>query len=52
MPGKPVFGPISNEEFSSEDSKKELEAVNLIKICVKIKKRTCANGSRHKRYLK
>ena len=30
MPGKPVFGPISNEELSGEDGNKELEALNLI----------------------
>ena len=31
MPGKPVLGPINNEELSIEDRKKSLAAVNLIK---------------------
>ena len=54
MPGKPVFGPIDNEELISEDMKKALEAVKLIKekLFGKIKGRTCANGGLQKRYLK
>ena len=53
MPGNPVFGTISNEELSDKDMKKSPEAVNLIKEkrWVNIKGITCANGSRHKRYL-
>ena len=47
MPGNPVLGIISNEELSSEDRNKALEAVNLIKEKRRgnIKERTCANGS-------
>ena len=54
MPGKPVFGPINNEELSSEDRKTLLETVNQIKekLCGNIKGRTCENGIRQKIYLK
>lgn len=54
MPGKPVFGCIDPNELSIEDKRKALEAVNLVKKkrCGKIKGRTCANGSKQKRYLK
>ena len=54
MPGKPVYGTINIEVLSSEDKKKSLESVNLIKEkqCVNIKGITCENGSRQKRYLK
>ena len=31
MPGKPVFGPINNEELRGEDRKKSLDSVNHIK---------------------
>ena len=51
---KSILGPINNEELSSEDRKKELEAVNLIKEKKhgNIKGMTCANGIQQKGYLK
>ena len=54
MTGKPVFGPISNEELSGEDRKKALKAVNLIKgkQCGSIKGIIGVNGSLYKIYLK
>ena len=54
MPGKPVFGCIDAKSLTREEKRKALEAVNLIKKkrCGKIKGRTCANGSKQKRYLK
>ena len=54
IPGEPFFGPINNEELSSEDRKKSLEVVNLIKQkrCWKIKGRIFSNGSQQKSYLK
>ena len=52
MPGKPVFVPIIIEELSDEDSKKAIEAVNLIeeKRYGNIKGRSCANGIEQKGY--
>ena len=54
MPGKSVFGPISNEELSGEERKKAVDVVKLIKEkrCGKIKGIKCANGSQYNRYLK
>jgi hypothetical protein len=54
MPGKPVFGPQDASKLTPLQKKMTLEAVNLIKEkrCGKIKGRTCANGSKQKRYLK
>ena len=52
--GKPVFGCIDPSEISNEEKRRALEAVNLIKKkrCGKIKGRTCADGSKQKRFLK
>jgi hypothetical protein len=54
QPGKSVFGSIDPSNITTEECKRALEAVNLIKKkrCGKIKGRTCANGSKQKRYLK
>jgi hypothetical protein len=54
VPGKPVFGKQDPNELTFEDKKRALEAVNLIKEKRSgiIKGRTCANGSKQKRYLK
>ena len=54
MPGNPVFGTINNEELRSEDRKKSIDAVKMIKekLCGNIKGRTCENGIRQKIYLK
>ena len=54
VPGKPVVEPIPFESLSDTDKREALEAVNLInqKRCGKIKGRTCANGSRQRRYIK
>ena len=54
MPGKPVFGCIDPTTITREEKRRALEAVNLIKKkrCGKIKGRTCADGSKQKRYLK
>ena len=55
MPGKPVIEAISPDDLTSEDkSKRSLEAVTVIKQkrCGKIKVRTCADGSKQRRYLK
>ena len=52
--GKPVVGEINPDTLTPEQKRKALDAVNLIKQkrCGKIKGRTCANGSKQKRYLK
>jgi hypothetical protein len=54
VPGKPVFGKQDATELTYEEKKRALEAVNLIKEKRSgiIKGRTCANGSKQKRYLK
>ena len=54
MPGKPVFGCINPDDLTSEEKKRALEAVNLIKKkrCGKLKSRTCANGSKQKKFLR
>ena len=53
MPGKKVVTEINNETLSAEDKEKSLNAVNLIKQKRDgtIKGRTCADGSKQKRYL-
>jgi hypothetical protein len=54
MPGKSVFGPIAYEDLTKKEKREALEAVNLIKRkrCGKLKGRTCANGSKQRKYLK
>ena len=54
VPGKLVFGCIDPKDITMEEKKRALEAVNLIKKkrCGKLKGRTCADGSKQKRYLK
>ncbi len=56
VPGKniPVVGPQDPSLLTDEEKRRALEAVNLIKEkrSGKIKGRTCANGSKQKRYLK
>jgi hypothetical protein len=54
VPGKPVFGTVDPTTLNREEKRRALEAVNLIKKkrCRKIKGRTCANGSKQKKYLK
>ena len=53
VPGKPVIEPIPFCNLTERDKKESLEAVNLIaqKRCGKIKGRTCANGSRQRKYI-
>ena len=48
------MGPQDASVLTNEEKKRALEAVNLIKEkrTGKIKGRTCANGSKQKRYLK
>ena len=52
--GKPVVQPISQANITKEDRSKALEAVNLIKEKRNgiIKGRTCADGSKQRKYLK
>ena len=54
MPRKSIFGYINPDNLSRNEKKRALEAINLMKKkrCGKIKTRTCANGSKQKRYLK
>ena len=55
MPGQPVIEPVDYEELTDEDKQKgTLEAVTVVKQkrCGKIKGRTCADGSKQRRYLK
>ena len=54
VPGKPAIEPILFNELLSKEREEALEAVNLIaqKQCGKIKERTCANGSKQKKYIK
>ena len=51
--GRPVVVPIDPDQLTHEQKKQALYAVNLIKEkrCGKIKGRTCADGSRQRRYL-
>ena len=53
FPGKPVVEPADANLLSPADKKRALEAVNIIaeKRCGKIKGRTCADGSKQKRFL-
>ena len=54
VPGKPVFGCIDPSKITNDEKRRALEAVNLIlkKRSGKIKGRTCADGSKQKRFLK
>jgi hypothetical protein len=54
MPGKPVFGPQDSTLMTPLQKKMTLEAVNLIKEkrCGAIKGRSCADGSKQRKYLK
>ena len=54
IPGNPVIEPIPFEKLTAKDKKEALEAVNIIaqKRSGKIKGRTCANGSRQRRFLR
>ena len=54
MERNPVINPIDPDKSSFEEKMKAIEAVNIIKekTCGKIKRRTCADGSKKKRYLK
>jgi len=54
VPGKPIFGCINPSKITNDEKRRALEAVNLIKKkrCGKIKGRTCADGSKQKRFLK
>ena len=54
VPGKPGIAPIPFDELTDKDMKQALEAVNLIKEkrCGTLKGRTCANGSKQRKYLK
>ena len=53
MPGKKVVTAINPDTLSSEDKAKSINAVNLIKQKRDgtIKGRTCADGSKQRRYL-
>ena len=54
MPGNPVFIPLNPAELTYEERRQALEAVNRIKENRNgiIKRRTFANGSKKKIYLK
>ena len=54
VPGKPVFGEVDPHTLTDMEKYSALEAVNLIKKKRSgvIKGRTCANGSRQRRFLK
>ena len=54
FPGKPVIQPTYSEKLTTEERRRALEAVNIIaeKRCGKLKGRTCADGSKQRRYLK
>ena len=54
VPGKPVVGPVDASTLTSQEKKKAMAAVNLIKEKWEgvIKGRTCADGSRQRKYLK
>ena len=54
VPGKPVVRPIDPTSLSFSEKKRALPAVNLIKEKWNgdLKGRTCADGSRQRRYLK
>ena len=55
MPGRPVIEAVSQSDLTDEDKRtRTLEAVTVVKQkrCGKIKGRTCADGSKQRRYLK
>ena len=54
FPGKPVVSPVDADTITPEEMKMAMEAVSLIKEKRNgvIKGRTCANGSKQKRYLR
>lgn len=54
FPGKPVVEPVEANLLTTNDKARALEAMNIIaeKRCGKIKGRTCADGSKQRRYLK
>ena len=54
MPNKPVVVPINPDGLTEDEKTQALEAVNLIKQKRngKIKGRTCANGSKQRKYVK
>ena len=54
FPGKPVVEPIDYDDLTEEERREALESVNLIKKKRSgvMKGRTCADGSRQRRYLK
>ena len=54
FPGKPVVEPINMDTLSREEIKMAMEAVNLIKEKQggEVKGRTCANGSKQRKYLR
>ena len=54
MEGKSVIGEVNPDELTPEQKKQALAAVNLIKLKRNgnIKGRTCANGSKQRRYLR
>ena len=54
MEGKPAVDPINPDLLSTEEKRMALEAVNLIKLKRDgiLKRRTCANGKKHRRFEK
>ena len=54
MIGKPVVIPLNPDELIYEGRRQAIDSVNLIKEKINgiIKGRTCANGSKQKRYFK
>ena len=54
FPGKPVVEPIAHESLTNDEIKRAMEAVSLIKEKRNgvMKGRTCADGSKQRRYLK
>ena len=55
MPGRPLIEAVNFTDLSEKDKKtRTLEAVTVVKQkrCGKIKGRTCADGSKQRRYLK
>ena len=54
FPGKPVVEPLYADSLTEKEIKMAMEAVNILKEKRNgiIKGRTCANGSRQRRYLK
>ncbi len=54
MPGKPAVQPVDVDSLSQKVKEQATEAINLSKItrCGKVKCRTCANGSKPRKFLK